>query len=230
MRILVTGADGFVGRHLVEQLVEEGHELSAGCRPGGEPAEIWLTRKARERTTIVPLDVTDSTSVRSALSRPLDAVVHLAAVASGSEARQDPGRAWEVNAAGTARLVDAALALRGSDGVDPLVLVVSSAEVYGDGPATPRVETDPLIPQSPYAASKVGSEVGALEAWRRAGLRVVIARAFPHTGPGQSLLYVVPAFIERLRAARGVRQRVGSLRTQSPGRRHRSSGSRGVGK
>ena len=202
MRVLVTGADGFVGRHLVEQLVQAGHDVSAGCRPGGEPVERWLTPKARERTAIVALEVSDSASVRSALSRPVDAIVHLAAVASGSEARQDPGRAWVVNAAGTARLVDAAVSLRDVGGVDPLVLVVSSAEVYGDGPAWPRVETDPLVPQSPYAATKVGSEVAALEAWRRAGLRVVIARAFPHTGPGQSLLYVVPAFIQRLRAAR----------------------------
>lgn len=164
--------------------------------------ETWLTPKARERTTLVPLEVSDGSSVRSAVSRPVDGIVHLAAVASGSEARQDPGRAWVVNAAGTARVVEAAVSLRDAGGVDPLMLVVSSAEVYGDGPATPRVETDPIRPQSPYAATKVGSEVAALEAWRRAGLRVVIARAFPHTGPGQSLLYVVPAFLQRLRAAR----------------------------
>jgi GDP-4-dehydro-6-deoxy-D-mannose reductase len=202
VRVLVTGSDGFVGRHLVEQLVQEGHDVSAGCRPGGESAARWLSPLARDRTTLVPLEVSDSASVRSALSRPLDAIVHLAAVASGSEARQDPGRAWVVNAAGTARVADAAVSLRNAGGVDPVVLVVSSAEVYGDGLPTPRVETDPLVPQSPYAASKVGTEVAALEAWRRAGLRVVIARAFPHTGVGQSLLYVVPAFLQRLRAAR----------------------------
>ena len=154
------------------------------------------------RVVVVPLELSDSESVGAALNPPPDAVIHLAAIASGSEARKDPGRAWVVNAAGTARLVDAALSLRDRTGVDPLVLVVSSAEVYGDGPATPRVETDPLCPQSPYAASKVGTEVAALEAWRRAALRVVIARAFPHTGAGQSESYVIPAFLQRLRAAR----------------------------
>ncbi len=210
----MTGADGFVGRHLVERLVESGHEVSAGCRPGGEPPERWLRQRTREAVTAVPLEVTDAASVSAALSRPFEAMIHLAAVASGSEARQDPGRAWVVNAAGTARLVDAAVALRAHTGVDPLVLVVSSAEVYGDGPTAPRVETDPLLPQSPYAASKVGAEVAALEAWRRTGLRVVIARAFPHTGPGQLPVYVVPGFLQRLRAAQAAgaaEVRTGSL-------------------
>ena len=200
MRVLVTGADGFVGRHVVEHLVEAGHAVWAGCRPGGEPAARWLGPHARERVSLLPLEITDSASVSTALSLPFEAIIHLAAVASGSEARQDPGRAWVVNAAGTARLVDAAVTLR-TKGADPLLLVVSSAEVYGNGPASPRVETDPLLPQSPYAASKVGAEVAALEAWRRTGLRVVVARAFPHTGPGQLPIYVVPAFLERLRAA-----------------------------
>jgi nucleoside-diphosphate-sugar epimerase len=202
VRVLVTGADGFVGRYLLEQLIEAGHDVSAGVRPGGEPPDSWLSERARNRVTLVPLEISESDSVRDALSRPVDAVVHLAAVASGSEARQDPGRAWVVNAAGTARLVDSAIGLRERGGVDPLVLVVSSAEVYGTGPARPRVETDPLCPQSPYAASKLGAEIAALEAWRRASLRVIIARAFPHTGPGQSSLYVVPAFLQRLLAAR----------------------------
>ena len=186
----------------------------AGCRPGGEPAKRWLGPQAEKAVTVIPLEITDPTSVSAALGRPFEAIVHLAAVASGSEARQDPGRAWVVNAAGTARLVDAVVALRAKTGVDPLLLVVSSAEVYGSGPAAPRVETDPLVPQSPYAASKVGAEVAALEAWRREGLRVVIARAFPAHRARAVPVYVVPAFLERLRAARAtgaVEVRTGSL-------------------
>jgi GDP-4-dehydro-6-deoxy-D-mannose reductase len=201
MRVLVTGADGFVGRHLVEQLVEIGHEVTAACRPMGEPPG-WLNARWRDAVCVVPFELTDPAAIRAALSPPHDAVVHLAAVASVREAREDPGRAWVVNAAGTARLIDAVITNRTAKGSDPLVLVVSSAEVYGSGPASPRLESDPLRPQSPYAASKVGAEVAALEAWRRVGLRVIVARPFTHTGPGQPPPYVVPSFLERLLAAK----------------------------
>jgi GDP-4-dehydro-6-deoxy-D-mannose reductase len=200
VKVLVTGADGFVGRHLVSRLIETGHEVLAACRPGGEPVGEWL--EAGSTVNVIPFEVTDAASVKEALSGRCDAVVHLAAIASVREARQDPGRAWIVNAAGTARLVEAAAALRAADGNGPLVLVVSSAEVYGNGPPSPRRESDPLYPLSSYAASKAGAELAALEAWRRTGLRVVVARPFQHTGPGQAPGYVVPSFVQRLLAAK----------------------------
>src|SRR3954463_4937331 len=202
MKVLVTGADGFVGRHLIRRLVETGHTVTAACRPGGEPLERWLGERWRAAVQAQPLELTDSPSVEKALSGPVDVIVHLAAIASSGEARRDPAGAWVVNAAGTARVVAAAARLRESGSADPMLLVVSSAEVYGKGTATPRRETDPVCPQSPYAASKAGAELAAMETWRRTGLRVVIARPFPHTGAGQLTNYVVPAFVERLRAAK----------------------------
>ena len=202
MNVLVTGADGFVGRHLVPRLLEAGNTVVAACRPGGDPVTGWLEPRWHSQVRVIPLEITDAESVRAAVSPDCDAVVHLAAVASVSEARHDPGRAWIVNAAGTARVLEAAAALQRAGGPGPLVLVVSSAEVYGSGPATPRRETDPVAPQSTYAASKVGTEMAALEAWRRSGLRIVIARPFQHTGPGQAPQYVVPAFARRVIAAR----------------------------
>jgi GDP-4-dehydro-6-deoxy-D-mannose reductase len=148
-------------------------------------------------------ELTDTSSIDNFVTAPVDAVVHLAAMASSSEARRDPGGAWIANAAGTARVVDAAVRLRAAGEADPLLLVISTAEVYGrKGRAAPRREQDVICPQSPYAASKAGAELAGLEAWRRTGVRVVIARPFPHTGRGQPPQYVVPAFIERLRAAK----------------------------
>jgi GDP-4-dehydro-6-deoxy-D-mannose reductase len=193
MKVLVTGADGFAGRHLVARLVEQGHQVTAGCRPVGGPQAPFGDSWA-QAIQMVPLELDDPDLVRSAVGTGHEAVVHLAAVASVREAREDPGRAWVVNAAGTARLLDAVLVA----GNDPVVLVVSTAEVYGNGPDGARVETDLPSPQSPYAASKLGGEIAALEAWRRSGLRVIVARPFIHTGPGQHPPYVVPSFIERL--------------------------------
>jgi GDP-4-dehydro-6-deoxy-D-mannose reductase len=200
--VLVTGADGFVGRHVVRRLVETGHEVTAACRPGGEPVERWLGERWRGAVRVRDLELTDTPSVEASVTGPLEAVVHLAAMASGSEARRDPGGAWVVNAAGTTRLVEATTKLRHAGTSDPLLLLVSTAEVYGKGRGVPRREEDPVCPQSPYAASKAGAELAGLEAWKRTGLRVIIARPFPHTGVGQPSQYVVPAFIERLRAAK----------------------------
>lgn len=204
MKVLVTGAGGFVGRWLLPELVAAGHDV-LGTRLPGEAPPLLPGEAERRRVRWLPLDLEDPASVAALVDEPPDAVIHLAAIASGAEARRDPGRAWHINAGGTARLANALGALRQEGTADPLLLLVSTAEVYGIvEPARPRLEVDELRPVSPYASSKVGAEVAAEEVARRTGLRVVIARAFPHTGPGQTEQYVVPAFARRLQAARRI--------------------------
>lgn len=198
MTLLVTGADGFVGRHVLSRLQSEGWTVVA-CHRANTPLPAWAT--ALPGITWVPLDLEDDRSVRAAVAPETEVILHLAAVASGREARDDPGRAWNVNAGGTARLCEATATLRGA-GTEPLILIVSSGEVYGPGGPEPRQEADSPSPVSPYAASKLGAEVAAFETMRRTGLRVVVARPFAHTGPGQTERYVVPALAARLREAR----------------------------
>jgi GDP-4-dehydro-6-deoxy-D-mannose reductase len=204
VRVLVTGADGFVGGRVVRRLAADGHTVTAGIRRGTAPPLGDVAAR--------PFDLRDDASVRDVASGGFDAVVHLAAVASGGDARRDPGAAWEVNAAGTARLCEA---LAGSAPVAPVLLLVSTAEVYGVGDgAHARVESDAPAPCSPYAASKLGAEVAAAEAGRRTGLRVIVVRPFPHTGAGQDTRFVAPAFARRIREAQRAGRRevpVGNL-------------------
>jgi GDP-4-dehydro-6-deoxy-D-mannose reductase len=209
VKVLVTGANGFAGSWLIRRLLERGHDVIGAAGAGS--ASI-LTEEERSRITWVPLELGDTDSVRACVTREFDRLVHLAGLASVSESFEDPIRAWEVNALGTVRLMDGLMARReAEDAFDPQVLVVSSGEVYGRWPSNedprPRRETDPVAPLSPYACSKAAAEIAALSAWRRTGLRVVIARAFPHTGIGQSTRFVVPAFIERVRKVKRANRR-----------------------
>ncbi|HET7041654.1 MAG TPA: NAD-dependent epimerase/dehydratase family protein [Gemmatimonadales bacterium] len=201
MRVLVTGADGFVGQWLVQALLGAGHQVTGAVRDG-RPMPGRLAPAELAAVDWVPLDLEDPASIDDVARAPVDGVVHLAAVASSVEAGRDPSHAWAVNAAGTARLVESL-----AGGAARRVVVVSTAEVYGAGPARPRRETDPVHPLSPYAASKAAAEIAALEAGRRTGLAVMVARPFPHTGPGQTTTYVAPAFLDRIRLA----QRTGAV-------------------
>ena len=201
MKVLVTGADGFVGGWLTRALLEAGHTVTGVHRSGGRPSPI-LSPQEQARVAWREMELRDGGSVLPALAGEWDAVVHLAGVSSGAEARRDPGLAWDVNAAGSARLAEALGATVGDGHAGPVLLFVSTAEVYGQGAGVLRREHDALLPCSPYAASKAGAEVAVQEVARRTGLRVIVARPFQHTGPGQDTRFVIPALARRLRAAK----------------------------
>jgi GDP-4-dehydro-6-deoxy-D-mannose reductase len=205
VKVLVTGADGFVGSWLVRRLVAEGHVVTGTFRLEEDHRAKRFDATLREQITWVPLELADQESVRRAVEGDWDAVIHLAAVSWVTVAERDPGRAWNENAGGTARLTRTLADAKRTGDTDPVVLVVSTVEVYGPGGDGPRAETDPVAPISAYAASKVGAETAALCECRRAGLRVVIVRPSPHTGRGQSERALVPRYARRIVTARRAR-------------------------
>ncbi len=173
MRALITGVTGFVGRWLVEHLERNGDEV-IGFPPDGSVTDWGLVRAVVAKT------------------KP-EVVYHLAARAHVEVSHRDPATVFDVNAGGTLRVLEAARQLVPT----ATCLVVSSSEVYGAA-APPSVEDDPPEPLTPYGASKLAAEAVALQVARSSSLRVVVARSFNHTGPGQSREYVVPALTEKL--------------------------------
>lgn len=205
MKVLVTGADGFVGSWLTRRLVADSHVVVGTFRPGEDHRAARFTPAERDRVTWVPLELADDESVRRVAEGAWDAVAHLAAVSWVTVAERSPGRAWNENAGGTARLARALAEAKRAGEADPLMLVISTVEVYGPGPDAPRKESEVPAPVSAYASSKVGAEVAALMEWRRAGLRVVVARPSPHTGRGQSERALIPKYARRVLTARRTR-------------------------
>lgn len=191
MRVLVTGAAGFAGGWLVRTLRARGQTVVAASQDGLAPPAL-----AGEGAEWIALDVTSDDGVREAMSRARpDAVYHLAGQASVAGAFADPLGTWDVNATGTLRL---ALALpKGTR-----LLVVSSAEVYGLVPEGEQPITEDRSPRpcNPYAASKAAAEIAAVQA---AGVDVVIARSFNHTGPGQDTRFALASFARQIAGMNG---------------------------
>ncbi len=189
MRVLVTGARGFVGRYLTGALRARGHDVVETDHAGGDD--------------VLPVDVTDALAVRAAfdLARP-DAVAHLAAQAFVPASLRDPEGTLDVNARGTLHVLQAAAAL-GEDGARARVLVVSSADVYGVQPADayPLRETAPPAPRNPYAASKIAAEALASAYARSFGVDAVVTRAFNHIGPGQDRRFAIADFAAQIARA-----------------------------
>jgi GDP-4-dehydro-6-deoxy-D-mannose reductase len=207
-RLLVTGADGFVGRWLVRAARADGHRVIAAILPTATPPAEWSAAETLPQVEVVQADFREWQDIeRLAQLRP-SAVVHLAAIASGSEARANPDAAYVLNGGMTAFFGDL-LSKNGS----PSFLFVSTGEVYGPDHTGPIPETAPRNPSSPYAVSKAGGEA-VQSFWTDSGLPVIIARAFPHTGPGQTTTYVLPALAARLKEAKrtgGTAIRTGNL-------------------
>jgi GDP-4-dehydro-6-deoxy-D-mannose reductase len=196
MRVLVTGAGGFVGRSLCRELLAQGHEVLGALRTGevvGASPDAALGG-----VRWIGFELGSTVSIEAALDHKPDAVVHLAAVASGAEARRDPLTAWATNAMGTCALVYEIERLRPGT----RMVFASTGEVYGRGYTRPIRESDAADPCSPYAASKLAAELALQESHRRAGFNGVIARCFQQTGPGQRDAFVVPALVQRVLAAR----------------------------
>lgn len=186
MRVLITGIEGFVGGHLTRRLEADGHEVWGTTLE--EPANGALRR--------LRADVRDVEQVAAAVeSSGCKGIVHLAARSSVAASLDDPLGTYEVNVGGALAVLEAArrAALAG-----PLLLV-GSGEVYGDGrPERPFSEDDPVRPLSPYAGSKAAQEAVGAQYARSYGLRVILARSFSHTGPGQDARFVFPSFARQL--------------------------------
>jgi GDP-4-dehydro-6-deoxy-D-mannose reductase len=196
---LITGGQGFVAQWAIRAMIARQWKVTAAGIHHGAESTI-LSDDERAAVDWVTMDVTESEQIAAAVERAApDLVLHLAAISHVPDAKRNPGRAFEVNAVGTVRLL-ATLAERRRDGRDdPVVLVVGSSEQYGrherdEMPLDERAEQRPL---TLYAASKVAQETAALQAFRGEGLRVVCTRSFNHSGAGQAQSFVLPGLVSR---------------------------------
>ncbi|MCK8677510.1 GDP-mannose 4,6-dehydratase [Streptomyces lichenis] len=201
--VLVTGAEGFIGSTLVDQLLERGARVRAFAhyKPYGEKGNLAHLLGDIE---LIAGDVRDPGRVMDAVA-DCDTVFHLAALIGIPYSYDSPGAYVQTNVNGTENIAEACR----RHGVRRLVHT-STSEVYGTARTAPISEDHPLQPQSPYSASKIGADMMALSHWHAFELPVTVVRPFNTYGPRQSARAVIPAILAQLHA--GVRElRLGSL-------------------
>ena len=206
-KILVTGADGFIGSHLTEELVRRGHDVRAFVYYNSFGHRGWLDSsppEIREALDFFAGDVRDPHGVRTAM-QGCDTVLHLAALIGIPYSYHSPDAYVDTNVRGTLNIVQAARDLEVER-----VVHTSTSEVYGTAQYVPIDEKHPLQGQSPYSATKIGADQIALSFYRSFGTPVTVARPFNTFGPRQSARAVIPTVITQI--ANGQRTlKLGSL-------------------
>jgi len=194
-KVLVTGADGFIGSHLTEQLIKEGAKVRAFVYYNSFNSWGWLDTLSKEQLNQIEIfsgDIRDPNGVRTAM-KGIDVVFHLAALIAIPFSYHSPDSYIDTNVKGTLNIVQAAKDL----GVER-VLVTSTSEVYGTAQYIPIDENHSRQPQSPYSASKIGADSIADSFYRSFDLPLTIVRPFNTYGPRQSARAVIPTIITQL--------------------------------
>jgi NAD dependent epimerase/dehydratase len=198
-KVLVTGADGFIGSHLVEHLLDQGHKVRAFVFYNSFNSWGWLDTLPKEKLANIEIfagDIRDPNGVRTAV-KGIDIIYHLAALIAIPYSYHSPDSYVDTNVKGTLNILQAARDLN----VDR-VLVTSTSEVYGTAMYVPIDEKHPKQGQSPYSASKIGADAMADSFYRSFKLPVTIVRPFNTFGPRQSARAVIPTIITQLLAGK----------------------------
>lgn len=192
---LVTGADGFIGSHLVEALVQQGYDVRAFVLYNSFNSWGWLDQadaSVRDAIEVFSGDVRDPNGVRKAM-KGVDTVFHLAALISIPYSYHSPDTYVDTNVKGTLNVLQAARDLGTSK-----VVCTSTSEVYGSAQFVPITEDHPLQGQSPYSASKIGGDQMALSFYRSFDTPVALIRPFNTYGPRQSRRAIIPTVITQI--------------------------------
>lgn len=198
-KILVTGADGFIGSHLTEQLVKSGYQVKAFAYYNSFNTWGWLDSLPKEIMDNVDVftgDIRDPNGVREAMTG-CQAVFHLAALIAIPFSYHSPDAYVDTNIKGTLNVLQAARLLE-----TERILVTSTSEVYGTAQYVPIDEKHPYQGQSPYSATKIGADRLAESFYRSFGLPITIVRPFNTFGPRQSARAVIPTIITQLLAGK----------------------------
>ena len=194
-KVLVTGADGFIGSHLVEALLDEGCNVKAFTYYNSFNSWGWLDTFPSEKLKNIEVftgDIRDPNGVRTAV-KDIDIIFHLAALIAIPFSYHSPDSYIDTNVKGTLNVLQAC-----RDYDIERVIVTSTSEVYGTAQYVPIDEKHPLQGQSPYSASKIGADKIAESFFRSFGMPVVTARPFNAYGPRQSARAVIPTIITQL--------------------------------